>query len=71
MCVCLILLAGCTVFNVFVDVGGGARPPEFSSNKLVGFRVAGMSSSPMIMAMLEDGVVKGFIIWDIDATLVG
>ena len=32
-----VLLAGSTSFNVFADVGGKARPPEFSSDKLACF----------------------------------
>ena len=37
MSVCLVLLAGSTSFDVFADVGGQTRPPEFSSNELAGF----------------------------------
>ena len=65
MCVHLILLAGCTAFDVFTDVGGQARPPELGSDKLAGLQVARMSSSFIIMVTLEDGAVKGFIIGDI------
>ena len=71
MCVCLVLLANCTTFNVFLDIGGRARPLELSSNKLAGFQVTRVADGFVIMAMLEDGVVKGFIIGDIDPTLIG
>ena len=71
MCVCLVLLASCAAFNIFTDIGGEAGPPEFSHNKLTGFQVAGMPSGFVIMATLEDEVAKGFIIGNIDMTLIG
>ena len=54
----LVLLAGCATFNVFVDVRGKAGPPELGRNKLASFQVPGVTSSFMVMAALEDGVVK-------------
>ena len=53
-----VLLAGCTTFVIFTDIGGKARPPEFSCNKLVGFQVSGMASSVVVVAALEDGVAE-------------
>ena len=66
----LVLLAGCTAFNVFADVGGKAGPPELCGDELAGFQVAGMTSTPMIMATLENSVTEGVVIGDIDATLI-
>ena len=54
----LVLLASCASFNVIVDIRGEAGPPEFSHNKLASFQVPGVTSSFMVMAALEDGVVK-------------
>ena len=67
----LVLLAGRASFNVLADVGGKAGPPEFSCDGLVSFQVSRVAGRVMIMAMLEDGVAKGFIVGDIDATLIG
>ena len=71
VCVGLVLLTGRTAFNIFADVGGKAGPPEFSCDGLVSFQVSRVAGRVMIMAMLEDGVAKGFIVGDIDATLIG
>ena len=67
MCVSLILLTGSTALNM----RGQAGPPELNGDELVSFQVTRVASSFVIMATLEDGVVKGFIIGDIDASLVG
>ena len=66
----LILLAGCTAFNVFADVGGKAGPPEFCGDKLAGFQVAGVTGTFMVMASLENSVAEGIVIGDIDAALI-
>ena len=71
MCVCLILLTGCAAFNIFMNIRGQPRPPEFGSNKLVSFQVARVASGFVIVPMLEDGATNGFVIGDIDTTLVG
>ena len=49
MSICLVLVAGGTAFNIFSDIGGQARPPEFNDNKLVGLKEAGMISSFVVM----------------------
>ena len=67
----LVLLAGGTAFNVFADVGGEAGPPELCRDELTGFQVAGVTSTLMVMATLENSVTEGVIIGDIDTTLVG
>ena len=53
-----VLLAGCTAFDTFMDVGGTARPPKFSCNKLVGFQVSGVAGSMVVMAMLENSLTE-------------
>ena len=67
----LVLLASCATFDVFVNIGGQARPPKFSCNELMGFEVPGVTSSFVIEAALEDRVVKGVVIGDVDTALVG
>ena len=69
--VSFVLLAGCTAFDIFMDVKGKAWPLELSCDELVSFQVSGVACSFVIVATLEDGVVKGFIIGDIYVTLVG
>ena len=71
MGISLVLLAGCTAFDVFVDVGGKARPPEFRSDELSGFQVARVTGTLVVMATLENSVTEGVVIGDIDATLIG
>ena len=71
MGISLVLLAGCTAFNVFVDVGGKARPPEFCRDELMGFQVARVSGTFVVMATLENSMMEGVVIWDIDTTLIG
>ena len=66
-----VLLAGCTTFDVFTDIGGKAGPPEFSCDKLLGFEVARVTSTFVVVATLEDSVPQGVVIWDIDAALIG
>ena len=44
MSVGFVLLAFSTAFNVTVDKGSKARPPEFSSDQLTGFQEAGVAS---------------------------
>ena len=70
MGISLVLLAGCTAFKVFADVGGKAGPPEFRSDELAGFQVAGVTGTRMIMATLENSVTEGVVVGDIDATLI-
>ena len=70
MCVCFVLLASHATLYVLTGVRGHARPPEFSGNELAGFQISGVASSLMVMTVLEDGVVKGFIVWDVNVTLV-
>ena len=65
VCVGLVLLADCTPFNVFADVRGQTRPPEFSHDELASFQVPGVASSFMVMAMLEDRVAEGFVVGNI------
>ena len=54
----LVLLAGHAVLDVFTDVGRKARPPEFSCDKLAGFQVPRVAGGVVVMAMLENGMVK-------------
>ena len=68
---CLILLADCAAFDVFPDIKGQAKPPESNGNRLAGFEITGVSSNIMVMASLENGAMKGFVIRDVDTALVG
>ena len=67
----LVSLAGGTAFNVLADVGGEAGPPELRRDELTGFQVAGVTSSLVVMATLENSVTEGVIVGDIDTTLIG
>ena len=67
----LVLLAGCTAFDILADVGGQARPPELGRNKLSGFEITWMAGTVVVMAMLQNSVLEGVVIWDIDAALIG
>jgi hypothetical protein len=60
-----------TSFYVFLDIGGETWPPEFSGDKLVGFKVTGVASGFMVVAALEDGFSEGVVIGDVDTPLVG
>ena len=65
------MLASCATFDVFADIRGQARPPKFSCSELMGFEVPGVTSSFVIVAALENRVVKGVIIGNIDTALIG
>ena len=71
MCVGFVLLAGCAAFDIFLDVRGKARPPEFGHNELADVQVAGVAGCVVVMTALEDSVVKGVVITNIDTALVG
>ena len=71
MCVCLVLLAGGASCDVFADIGGQARPPEFCRNELPSFEVPRVTSTFVVVTSLENGVAEGVIVRDIDTTLVG
>ena len=47
------------------------QPPKLCSDKLVSFEVARISSGFVVMAAGEDGVTKGIVRGNIDATFVG
>ena len=69
--ICLVLLAGRAAFNVFVDVGGEAGPPEFRCDELSSFEVAGVTGTFVVVTSLENGVAEGIVVWDIDMSLIG
>ena len=71
MRICFVLLAGGAAFNVFVDIGGEAGPPEFCRNELASFKVAGMTGALVVVTSLENGAAEGIIVGDIDTPLVG
>ena len=54
----LVLLAGCTAFDVFTNVGGEAGPPEFGCDELASFQVPGVAGGVVIMATLENGLAE-------------
>ena len=70
MSVGLVLLAFRTAFNVAADKESEAGPPEFGSNKLMGFEEARMSSKLVIMTAFKDGTVEGVISRDVDTAFV-
>ena len=57
--------------SVFADVEGKAGPPEFHSNKLSGFQVAGVAGTLVVMTTVENSVTEGVVSGDIDTTLIG
>ena len=71
MCICFILLADGTAFNISADEGGESRPPELSSNKLTCFKETGMAGRLMVMASFEDGMAEGIISGDVDVAFIG
>ena len=71
MCISFILLAGGAAFNISVDEGSESRPPELSSNELMGFKETGMVGRFMVMAPLEDGAAEGVISGDVDTVFIG
>ena len=52
--VSLVLLASGTTFDVLVDIGGQARPPELGHDKLASLEEAKVSGRFMVMAAGED-----------------
>ena len=71
MCVHFVLLAKGAALNVAADKGGESGPPEFSSDELSCFQEARMAGRFMIMAVLENGAVKGVVHRDVDMAFVG
>ena len=71
MCVCLVLLAHDTAFDIFMHELCKTRPPEFSDNELVSLQISGMPSSLMVMAAGEDRAAERIIWRDIHMALVG
>ena len=65
-----VLLATSTAFNIAADIGSEAGPPEFSGNQLASFQEAGVTGGFVIVATLEDSMMKGVICGDIDTTLI-
>ena len=51
-----VLLAGCTTFDVSMDIRGEAGPPEFSCDELPGFEIARVTGTFVVMAVLENSV---------------
>ena len=70
MRVSFVLLAKGTALDISADVGGQARPPEFSCDQLASFQEARVTGGLMIMAALEDGAAEGIIRGDIDTAFV-
>ena len=71
MCVGFVLLANGATIGIFVYKGSEARPPESRGNQLTGFQIARMTSSSVVMALGENGFLKGGIRGHIDTALVG
>ena len=71
MSIGFVLLAGCTAFDIFTNIGSEAGPPKFGHNKLAGFQVAGVASCFMVMAVLENSVAQGVVIGNVDTALIG
>ena len=71
MGISFVLLAGCAAFDIFTDVGGGARPPKFSCDELATLQVARVAGCFVVMAMLENSAAQGFVIGNKDTVLIG
>ena len=65
-----VLLAKGAALDISADVGGQARPPEFSRDQLASLQEARMTGGFVIMAALEDGAAEGIIHGDIDTAFV-
>ena len=65
MSVDLVLLAGGASFNVSLNEGGQAWPPELGGYQLACFQDAGVSSSGMVMMSCHSCAVKFKVIGDI------
>ena len=65
-----VLLAEGTALDIAADIGGEARPPEFSGDKLASFQEARVTGGFMIMAAVENGASEGIIRRDVDAAFV-
>ena len=59
-----------TAIDIFAHKLCEARSPEFSSDKLVGLGITGVTGSLMVMATDKDRAVEGGIWGDTDAILV-
>ena len=71
MSIGFVLLAGRTAFNVFTDIGSEAGPQKLGCNELAGFQVARMAGCLMVVAALENSVVQGVVIGNVDTALIG
>ena len=71
VCVGFVLLANGTTFDVFMHEGCKARPPELGGNQLMGFQVARVTGHFMVMAIGEDGLLKGGVRGNVETALVG
>ena len=67
----LILLAHGVVFHVFLHKLCETQLPEVGSDKLASFEVTRVTSSLVIMAVGEDGVVERILGGNIDAPFIG
>ena len=70
VCLQFVLLTHGAVLNVFLHKLCEALSPEFSSDKLVSFEITRVSSSFMIMAAGEDGVVEGALWENVDTAFI-
>ena len=57
----LVLLAGGTFFNILLDKLCKTRPLEFCCDKLMGFKVSWVTSSLMVMTLVDNGLLKCII----------
>ena len=67
----LVVLAGCTAFDILADVGGEAGPPELGCDKLSGFPITWVAGTVVVVATLQNSVPEGVVIWNIDTALIG
>ena len=70
VCVCLVLLACGTAFDIFVHKLCKAQPPEFRGDKLVGLEVTRVTGGLMVMAVGKDGATEGILWGNVDMILV-
>ena len=65
-----VLLENSATINIFMNKGSEARPPEFRGNQLIGFEIARMAGSLVVMASGENGFLKREVRGYIDTALV-
>ena len=66
----LVLLANCTPFDILAYKRCQTRPPEFGGDQLMGFQVAWVACSFVVVATSEDGPSERGVRGDVNMTFV-